>query len=685
MRLTSLILLSFLYLIPCTRADTDSLLADLSAGKIHASVPSLLKTSEEYLLKDPVRSRLFSREALEISIESHTSPEMVKSRLLLGKSYFYQGMYDSAEHYLNLAKSEVQTIDNDTLYCEIHISLGACAHQQARIAEAIGSYFEALEMAPFAALKGKIFHNMTSIYREKKDYDAALEYSRKSLEIFRELGDSTMIITGLNTAANIKMNQKNFDEGLELFEESLRLSELTGNDMLKILVLSNIGDLYLNTGKAERALWFYRRALHVNEKLKIVRLEAMLHKNIGSSLKMRGLTQPALTEYRKAEEICSTYGYLDMKLGCLKAIHLLLETSGNYKDAYRTQTLYLQLKDSLQQIDDQTETMQMQARFDSQVKEMEILRQESEIQRLTLLRKNTLLGILLLGFVIGGGMIVFIYNRYLKSKELNKKLESQNSQIQNQNFRIANQNKKLEYSNQELRQFAYIVSHDLREPLRTIANYSTLFAHRYKALVDHKGQSFIDYAVRGVHHMQHLLDELLNYVVIQTRDYSVEAVDLNYALDMATDRLYDDIARTGTVINAPELPQINSSPLLMEMLFQHLISNAIHYRSEKTPEIHITFEKRPDELLISFQDNGMGMEEHHLEKIFSIFYQINRRDETGQTGIGLAICQKIVRLHGGWIKAESEPGKGTKISLSLSCLKRHYTSLAEIEKDKAVY
>ena len=685
MRLTSLILLSFLFYIPYTRADNDSLLAHISRGEANIPVAALLEMSEEYLLKDPIKSRLFSHHALELSIGNEALTERIKSQLMLGKSYFYQGMYDSAQHYLNHAERDVQTIDNDTLHCDIQIALGACAHHQARIAEAIGFYFEALELAPYAALKGKIFHNMTSIYRAKKDYDTALEYSRKSLEIFRELKDTTKIMTGLNTAANIKMNQKNFDEALALFEESLRLSELSGNDMIKILVLNNVGDLYLNSGKAERALWFYRRALNVNKRLKIVRLDAMIHRNIGASLKRRGLNQAALTEFRKARDICRDYGYLDMRLECLKAIHLLLEATGNYKDAYHTQTLYLQLKDSLQQANDQTEAMQMQARFDSQVKETEILRQQSEIQRLTLLRKNTLLAILLVGFIIGSGMIVFIYNRYRKSRELNRRLETQNSHIQDQNFKIANQNKKLEYSNQELRQFAYIVSHDLREPLRTIANYSTLFAHRYKNLIDKKGQSFINYAVQGVQHMQHLLDELLNYVVIQTRDYSVESVDLNYALKMVTDRLSSDIATSGTVINAPELPKINSSPLLMEMLFQHLIANAIHYRGTSPPSISITFEKRPDELLMSFQDNGIGMEEHHLKKIFSIFYQINRRDETGQTGIGLAICQKIVRLHGGWIKAESRPGEGTKISFCLSCLKRHHLSVAEIEKDESVF
>jgi signal transduction histidine kinase len=214
-------------------------------------------------------------------------------------------------------------------------------------------------------------------------------------------------------------------------------------------------------------------------------------------------------------------------------------------------------------------------------------------------------------------------------------------------------------SNQELEQFAYSVSHDLREPLRTISSFLTLIRKRYRCQLDAKGEEFIDYAVGGADRLGQMIQDLLQYSRIQRQELTFQPVPLFDIWLDAVENLYFLIEETGARITHDPLPVVQGENSQLNRLLQNLMANAITYCKDGKPQIHIGVASQGDQWLISVQDNGIGIKPEHWERIFQIFQRLHTEKEYPGTGIGLATCKKIVERHGGQIWVESEPGKGS--------------------------
>jgi signal transduction histidine kinase len=220
-------------------------------------------------------------------------------------------------------------------------------------------------------------------------------------------------------------------------------------------------------------------------------------------------------------------------------------------------------------------------------------------------------------------------------------------------------------SNTELEQFAYVASHDLQEPLRMVASYVQLIEKRYQDKLDSDGREFIEFAVDGAKRMQVLIEDLLAYSRITTRAEPFQSTDCEEVLEVVTDNLQMTIQESGARITHSSLPTVMGDVTQLRQLFQNLISNAIKFRGDTAPEVHVDVEPQEDSWLISVQDNGIGIETQHLDRIFLLFQRLHGRGSYPGTGLGLAICRKIVERHGGTIWAESEPGTGTKFSFTI--------------------
>ena len=215
-------------------------------------------------------------------------------------------------------------------------------------------------------------------------------------------------------------------------------------------------------------------------------------------------------------------------------------------------------------------------------------------------------------------------------------------------------------SNKELEQFAYVASHDLQEPLRTIISYLQLLEKRYKNKLDTKADEFINFAVDGSKRMYTLINDLLAYSRIQTTGLTFEKIDCAKIMDIVLDNLQNTIAKSKAKISFDtELPVIKADKVQMVQLFQNLIDNSIKYKSTKAPKIRITAEKKGNVWLFSLTDNGIGIAKEYAERIFVIFQRLHTREKYEGTGIGLSVCKKIVEHHGGKIWVESELGKGS--------------------------
>jgi signal transduction histidine kinase len=261
---------------------------------------------------------------------------------------------------------------------------------------------------------------------------------------------------------------------------------------------------------------------------------------------------------------------------------------------------------------------------------------------------------------LGGQAAVAIHNAqlYEETTLAKGKLEEVNTRLQKQALELAR-------SNTELEQFAYVASHDLQEPLRMVASYTQLLAKRYTGRLDGDADEFIKYAVDGVTRMQTQIQDLLSYSRVGKKERDFASTDCAAVLDRALANLLVAVAESGARVTSDPLPSVVGDGNQLMQLFQNLIGNAIKFRNHERPLVHVSAKRGGKEWIFSIRDNGIGFEPQFAERIFIIFQRLHAKGEHPGTGIGLAVCKKIVERHNGRIWAEAEPGKGATFYFTL--------------------
>jgi signal transduction histidine kinase len=224
---------------------------------------------------------------------------------------------------------------------------------------------------------------------------------------------------------------------------------------------------------------------------------------------------------------------------------------------------------------------------------------------------------------------------------------------------------KLARSNADLEQFAYVASHDLKEPLRAISGSVQILQQRYHNKLDAESEEVIKHTIDGATRMQRLIDDLLTYSRLTTREVPLESTDLTSVFDESKANLESAIRESRAIVTADPLPTVNCDRTQVLQVFQNLIANGIKYKSERTPKIHLSAQDEDGEWLLSVRDNGIGIAPQYAERIFRIFQRLHTRRDYAGTGIGLAVCKKIVERHGGRIWVESEPEEGSTFFFTL--------------------
>jgi signal transduction histidine kinase len=292
-----------------------------------------------------------------------------------------------------------------------------------------------------------------------------------------------------------------------------------------------------------------------------------------------------------------------------------------------------------------------------------------------------------MGFLFGAGvaativLLVWSYRvveRYAAERDraalaalaANQELQEQIARVDRLNHeleeRVRARTASLERSNSDLQQFAYVASHDLKEPLRMITSYTTLLEESSREKLTSDERKFLSFAAEGARRMQALINDLLAYTQAGAQDPARAPVKLNDVLEQARYSLFESIRETGAEIVAEPLPEVEVDPLKMSLVFQNLISNAIKFhRTGEKPRIHVRSERQGSEWRIAVRDEGIGFDQRYADKIFVAFKRLHTRGQYPGTGIGLAICKRIVEGHGGRIWAESEPDSGATFYFTL--------------------
>jgi len=262
-----------------------------------------------------------------------------------------------------------------------------------------------------------------------------------------------------------------------------------------------------------------------------------------------------------------------------------------------------------------------------------------------------------------GGVAVF--RNITERKRMEQKLRAFNAELER---RVEQRTQELTRTIGELQQFAYVASHDLQEPLRMVMSYLQLLERRYKDKLDGDAIEFINYAVDGASRMKQLIIDLLEYSRVERKGGQFVEVDVGRALSDAMRLLQAMIDDTGATITQCELPCIVADPAQLRQLFLNLLGNAMKFRSEAPPQIHVSADEVEGGWMISVRDNGIGINPEHTSRIFDMFQRLHTREQYPGTGIGLAICRKIVERHDGTISVVSQPGQGATFQFFIPTL-----------------
>ena len=237
--------------------------------------------------------------------------------------------------------------------------------------------------------------------------------------------------------------------------------------------------------------------------------------------------------------------------------------------------------------------------------------------------------------------------------------------LRSANEQLTRKAEELARSNAELEQFAYVASHDLQEPLRMVSSYTQLILRRYGEKLDGDAKEFMDFIVDGAARMKRLIEDLLAYSRVGTRGKEFKPAEAEGALQKAIVNLRAAIEESSAVVTHDPLPTVCADDTQLAQLFQNLIGNALKFRGTAAPHVHVSAEDRGDEWVFGVQDNGIGIEAQYFERIFMVFQRLHVKTEYPGTGIGLAICKKVVDRHGGRIWVESQPGHGSRFCFAL--------------------
>ena len=502
-------------------------------------------------------------------------------------------------------------------------------------------------------------YQLGSIFFTQGKYEEALEHYEKSYCIYEAEQNIKRSIKCLAAIGSVYGRQGNFERSLEQNFTALALADSIQDQKNIASIAHNISADYLSSGKTAEALPFINKALSLRQELgdKLGQnhsLQALGYMNMlqGNYSKSVACLEQAVTIAKEVNEKALIRDSYNM----LSNIH---QQAGQWQKAFETQKLYMSLKDSMtnEAVNRKMFNQRIKHELDKKEKEKEIelLKKDSEIASLHLYAYIAGI-VVLIAIVIALGL--FFWYRDKHQTHTNQLLNAKNREIRQQNERLA-------HSNRDLEQFAYITSHDLKEPLRTIGSFTTLLERRCKLYNDEESKEYMSFINNAVQHMHNLLTDLLAYSRIGITTTEYDQIDLNKVLQNVRNTFYAQIKEHNIRITQMPLPEIAANRIQMIQLFQNLIGNAIKFRSHQAPHIHIDYAENNKNHIISISDNGIGMEKEYTDKIFVIFQRLHNRTEYDGTGIGLSICKKIVEQHHGNIWVESQSGKGSTFYFSI--------------------
>lgn len=675
-----LISISFLYLFPpeANASGVDSLFTVFEEERVDYTSEALLNTCEHFL--EGLKKQEKFTELILNSGKAILIAERFQDNRYLAKFIFHKGfVFKRTGNY----------------------------------ADALTVFDQVIELAEKGAEKNtilKALSEISSIYQQLGDFQKAYDYQMKALLGFEALKNVEGICRSNYMIGTIFFYQQRFDQALTQYQKSLSLAEQLDNPRLVFSSLGALGATYQDLNKPEESLYYNKKALTLAEKINYDSGIAYTLNNLGLSyLEMdscKKAENSILASLKIKEDLNDLWGVMGSKfslvevykkcnnenkvLGILKEALEISKKLGSkpreleaYKGltkfydkkdvalAYEYTKKFIALKDTVLNEKTLEEMGQTRERYELEKKEHEILMLKAENKILNVNKENQrLYGLLFAVSTVFLLLIVFwFFNRVKTHRRINEMLEGKNDLLNLKNEEIRIKNKQLEHSNEDLEQFAYIASHDLKEPLRMIHSYTSLLERRYKDQLDETGKEFMHFIVDAVDRMKNLLDDLLDYSRSGKQELADTLVSVSDIMTIIRLNLQKQIEEQNgeIIIREENLPSIIAHKSQVMQLMQNLVSNGLKFRGEKDPVVIVDCVKKNNQFIFSVKDNGIGISKNNQTKVFEMFRRLHTKDEYAGTGIGLATCKKIVSNMGGDLWIESEEGKGSTFFFAVPC------------------
>ena len=513
----------------------------------------------------------------------------------------------------------------------------------------------------------KALYKLGTLFYYQESYQQALSFYKRSLAICEQLKESEKssfhCLGGIGTAFSSLGKQ---EEALEYHYKALSIARKYNLRKGEAYTLHNIGAVHLISKEYETALNYFTKSLMIKKELKDSWGEVGSYQYLGDLYLATGQFGMAISYFEKglslSKKIESDTRLKDLYRLLAKAHHL----KGNHDQSYHYFNKFSALRDSMYNAELLEKMTNMQERYEiqrrvSEIKSLKnenhILEQEKVIQQLN--RRYLVFGFICLFLLT---LALFLLYKNIIQNKWNKQLAVKNEEIQYKN-------KRLEFKNEELRKFAFIASHDLKAPLRTIGSFTGLLRRRYGKMFDETADEYMGFIIEATKRMYQLLDDLLKYSNLDklaegTVDQGMDLekwLDTREVIDVALSNLAYHIKKEEADIEilSGEFPSIRANPSHMVQVFQNIIANGIKFKGEEKPKIHIDCATNGSQHIFSIKDNGIGIAPEFKDKIFDMFSRLHLLGKYEGTGIGLATCKRIINRLGGKIWVESEEGKGS--------------------------
>lgn len=648
---------------------------------------------------------------------SNDDLEKVRTLLQLTQQCTYYSYTEQFE-YAEKAKTifENANIDNDTLKAKILYNLGHGYEGVEQNEEAIKSLEEAAMIADqlgLNRLRIRIANIQGIIYDKIGRIDQAISHFQKGLEIAEATNSRREISMVTNNIAEIYMKVKEFRKAEELIRKNLVIAKDTKDDHGVAIAYSNLGDLSQEENQLDSAIGYYKSSLFIVDSMDLNFGQTVNHFHLGQVYSKKGFQELALSHNETAYEIAQESGFkqkiaqtalsiaqikftlkdypasiqkakealfharsLDSKEEAFE-IHQTLsknyEALGDYQTALQQHQQFEAIRDSF--IDEQKLAVfaELEYRFDSKKKEAEneFLRSE-QLKKETIIRQRTALA-----WAIGIGLILLglvAWMLYLKNRQKQAHNQQLEGQVAERTQYLKTSNEQLITANKELEQFAYVTSHDLKEPLRNISGFSSLISRNIHQKKYDEIEEYLQFINNNTRQMSGLIDDILTYSKIGKMGSSTKSISLGEFVKQVKIDLHSLMAeKEGRIVyQQPALYENVKDiriPEQASLIFKNLIENGIKYNNNQNPTVRIGYALDKSDQVFTIEDNGIGIEKKYREHIFKMFKRLHHRGEYEGSGIGLSICKKLVESLKGSIRIIQSDANGSVFEVRIPLTK----------------